>query len=146
MEAVFMHTWKVIFYLIFTMFLNYLEHFFKESIHKEMMTTVKEDLLKSVIQAPVNTFYDLVPVSKIQRKLDGDVHCIIHLFWWCTWIIEEFVRTGTTVILITQADYSVLLALVLASIYLYNGQLYANKTRPEMNRAYCMFHHQVGQS
>ena len=30
-------------------------------------------------------------------------------------------------------------------IYLYHGQLYANKTRPEMNRAYCMFMHQVDQ-
>ena len=110
-----------------------------------MVSTIKHDLLQSVMQAPVNTFFDLVPVSKIQGKLNGDVWCISGLFWWSTWIVSEFVRTVTTVYLIAKTDYTVLLALMIMSVYLYYGQLYANKTRPEMNRAYCMFMHQAGQ-
>jgi hypothetical protein len=91
------------------------------------------------MQAPVNTFFDLVPVSKIQGKLNGDIYCVVGLFWWSTWVISEFVRTGTTIYLIARTDYTVLLALLIMTVYLYQGQLYANKTRPEMNRAYEMF-------
>lgn len=60
-----------------------------------------------------------MPVSKIQGKVNGDVYCIVHLFWWCTWVISELVHTGTTIYLISQADYTVLLALVVTSVYLY---------------------------
>ena len=122
------------------------EQYTKDEIQRRMIRTIKHDLLDSVMRAPVNTFFDLVPVSKIQGKLNGDVYSIIGLFWWSTWVISEFVRTGTTIYLIAKTDYTVLLALLIMTVYLYRGQLYANKTRPEMNRAYGMFESQVHQS
>ena len=73
------------------------------------------------MRAPVNTFFDLVPVSKIQGKLNGDIWCIVHLFWWSTWVVSEFVSTGTTIYLIARTDYTVLLALLIMTVYLYQG-------------------------
>ena len=141
MSSVIGHTQKVIFFMFLTMFMGLIEHFIKDKMQQDIMRTVKEDLVQSILQAPVSTFFDVVPVSKIQGKINGDIWCICGLFWWANWVVCEFIEIGTTIYMIAQTDYTVLLALFIMVIYLYRGQLYANKTRPEMNRAYCMFMH-----
>jgi ABC-type multidrug transport system fused ATPase/permease subunit len=112
----------VIFYVLLSLFLSIFEEYIKNLLQRSMMATVKQDLLESVMKAPVNTFFDLVPTSKIQGKVNGDVWCIVGLFWWATWAISEMVRTGTTVVLIARTDSSILIALLCMLVYLYHGQ------------------------
>lgn len=111
-----------------------------------MMATVKQDLLKSVLNAPVNLFFDLMPTSKIQGKLQGDIWCIEGLFWFCTWMISEFISISTTIMLIAQQDPTALLYLSIAAVYGYYVQIDENKTRTELIRGFCLFMSEVGQA
>jgi hypothetical protein len=63
------HTFQVIIYVIIQLLANIVEDFLKSSIRRRMMATVKQDLLRSVLNAPVNLFFDLMPTSKINGKL-----------------------------------------------------------------------------
>jgi hypothetical protein len=111
-----------------------------------MMATVKQDLLKSVLMAPVNLFFDLMPTSKIQGKLQGDIWCIEGLFWFCTWMISELISINTTIMLIAQQDPTALLYLVIAAVYGYFIQIDENKSRTELIRGYCLFEGEVDQA
>ena len=74
------------------------------------------------------------------------MHRIVGLFWFLMWIMSEFISVGTTIMLIAQTDMTILVVLACCAAYFVNGQIYANKTRPEMNRAYGLFGSEVGQT
>jgi ABC-type multidrug transport system fused ATPase/permease subunit len=96
------HTIQVLIYVVVQLLVNIVEDHLKSTIRRRMMATVKQDLLRSVLNAPVNLFFDLMPTSKIQGKLQGDIWCIEGLFWFCTWMISEFISINTTIMLIAQ--------------------------------------------
>ena len=65
MDQVLQHTRSVVGYVLLLLGMRIVEQYIKDDIQRRMVRTIKHDLLQSVMQAPVNTFFDLVPVSKI---------------------------------------------------------------------------------
>ena len=65
MDQVLQHTRSVVGYVLLLLGMRIVEQYIKDEIQRRMVRTIKHDLLQSVMQAPVNTFFDLVPVSKI---------------------------------------------------------------------------------
>jgi uncharacterized membrane protein len=65
MDQVLQHTRSVVGYVLLLLGMRIVEQYIKDEIQRRMVRTIKYDLLQSVMQAPVNTFFDLVPVSKI---------------------------------------------------------------------------------
>lgn len=38
-------------------------------------------ILERIMKAPINLYYDLTPVGRIQKKFGGDLDCIEHRFF-----------------------------------------------------------------
>lgn len=110
-EPMFEHASKVISFVVAQLVLNIIDEFFKGQIRMTMSNQLHEDLMESIMNAPVTTFFDMVPTSKIQGKLHDDVHNIDHVLWFFGWMVHNVFRLFTTIIMLANMSPSILLVL-----------------------------------
>lgn len=129
------HVQKVVFFVLAKTGSGILEDFAKLYLQRGLVTAIRADLLRSIMSAPVNLFFDIVPTATIHTKYNGDVQIVSGVTDQVLSLCSQLIGLGTTCLLIAQTDPWILLIIAGFAVYVYTIQKFAMGSYPELMRA-----------
>ena len=119
MDLMWPHLQKIIFFVLTKTGCGIFEDYVKMYLRRGLVTAIRADLLKSIMSAPINLFFDVVPTSTIHTKYNGDVNVVMHVTDEVVSICSDLIGLGTTCVLIARTDLWILLIIALFVVYIY---------------------------
>ena len=126
--------WRNLIILSIITFLGRIVNFFIELISVKIIIkcniNIHNSLIKNIINAPINTFHDLIPREQIINRLDGDLDNTVRLITITNATIRAIFQVigcliifgNFSLLILLITPFIILLEIILVRFYLYGGR------------------------